>query len=46
VPTDAVLETIIQGGSTGQFWILNEDEIQVWKVEQCSFCCHHLEAKE
>jgi hypothetical protein len=30
------------GNSTAGFRILNEDEVLIWELEQCPFCCHPL----
>jgi hypothetical protein len=32
-----------RGVNTSQFGILNEDEMLIWEVGQCPFCCQPLE---
>jgi transposase len=32
-----------RGVSTGQFGLLDEDEMLIWDAWQCPFCCHPLE---
>jgi hypothetical protein len=33
-----------RGVSTGEFGLLNEDEMLIWEAGQCPFCCHPLRA--